>query len=129
MGEMTVYTIPGERVRSLESFYAVIGEAINGPGGYFGSNLDALADCLSGGFGTPEGGYTIRWEQSAASRQALGHTETVRQLELRLERCHPDARPHVKEQLTQARRHEGPTVFDWLVEIINDAPNVCLELA
>lgn len=28
------------------SFYCALGEAVNGPGGYFGSNLDALADCL-----------------------------------------------------------------------------------
>ncbi|WP_327590963.1 barstar family protein [Nonomuraea sp. NBC_00507] len=28
------------------AFYLAMGEAINGPGGYFGRNLDALDDCL-----------------------------------------------------------------------------------
>ncbi|MCE7548741.1 hypothetical protein LZG43_01875 [Streptomyces thermodiastaticus] len=28
-----------------------MGEAVNGPGGYFGSHLDALVDCISSSFG------------------------------------------------------------------------------
>ncbi|MGR7001821.1 barstar family protein [Yinghuangia aomiensis] len=28
-----------------------LGETVNGPGGYFGGNLDALDDCLGGTFG------------------------------------------------------------------------------
>ena len=51
-----VYLIDGRRVSSLEDFYRVMGEAVNGPGGYFGSNLDAFNDCLRGGCGTPEDG-------------------------------------------------------------------------
>ncbi|MFE2423422.1 barstar family protein [Streptomyces hokutonensis] len=43
----------GTQVRTLEDFWRLIGEAVNGPGGYFGKNLDAFADCLSGGFGSP----------------------------------------------------------------------------
>jgi RNAse (barnase) inhibitor barstar len=129
MGKLTVYTIPGERVHSLESFYAVIGEAITGPGGYFGRNFDALANCLSGGFGTPVDGYVIRWERSAASREALGYPETVRQLELRRARCHPTNRMRVEDELARAQRQEGPTVFDWLVETISSTLGVRLELA
>ena len=74
------YEIPGEQVHSLEDFYRVIGEVINGPGGYFGTNLDALADCLRGGFGTPDDGYVLRWLRSDDSRLALSYTETARQL-------------------------------------------------
>ncbi|HEV8633461.1 MAG TPA: barstar family protein [Chloroflexota bacterium] len=116
-----VYEIPGDRIASLEDFYREIGEAINGPGGYFGRNLDAFNDCLAGGFGTPEGGYVLRWRHSDRSREALGYPETVRQLERKLERCHPANRDAVREELERARRREGPTVFDWLVEIIRDA--------
>lgn len=39
-----------------------IGEAINGPGGYFGWNLDALHDCLRGGFGALTPGYLFAHE-------------------------------------------------------------------
>jgi RNAse (barnase) inhibitor barstar len=49
-----------------------IGSAVNGPGGYFGRNLDALADCLRGGFGTPEHRpYEFEWQHSALSRRYL----------------------------------------------------------
>jgi RNAse (barnase) inhibitor barstar len=124
-----VYEIPGEQVTSLEDFYRVIGEAINGPGGYFGSNLDALWDCLRGDFGTPaEGGFTIRWLRSDLSRKALGYPETIRQLELRLAHCHPDNRELVRQDLDRAHLHAGPTVFDWLVDLIREADEVDLEL-
>ena len=39
-----VYVINGSQVESLEDFWRLIGEAVNGPGGYFGSNLDAFND-------------------------------------------------------------------------------------
>src|SRR2546421_5312984 len=45
----TRYDLDGRFVTDVEGFYCAIGEAINGPGGYFGLNLDALDDCLSGG--------------------------------------------------------------------------------
>ncbi|CAM3899999.1 barstar family protein [Tsukamurella strandjordii] len=50
----TTYTVDGRRVTDRDSFYSELGRAVNGPGGYFGGNLDALVDCLRGGFGTPE---------------------------------------------------------------------------
>lgn len=53
---MKTYRIDGTRIGSKPDFYAEIGRAVNGDGGYFGSNLDALADCLRGGFGTPDDG-------------------------------------------------------------------------
>lgn len=48
------YVLDGTQIRTLEDFWRVIGETINGPGGYFGGNLDAFADCLTGGFVTPD---------------------------------------------------------------------------
>lgn len=116
-----VYDLPGDRVRSLDDFFRVMGEVVNGPGGYFGSNHDGLIDCLRGGFGTPDEGSTIRWLRSDQSRDALGYPETIRHLKLRLSRCYPTGRDETRRDLARARRHEGPTVFDWLVEIIHQA--------
>ncbi|WP_086844349.1 barstar family protein [Amycolatopsis kentuckyensis] len=45
------YRLDGTHVTDTKSYYCALGEAVNGPGGYFGWNLDALADCLRGGFG------------------------------------------------------------------------------
>jgi hypothetical protein len=81
---------------SLEDFWLVMGEAVNGPGGYFGRNLDGFNDCLGGGFGTPEDDdYIVEWHHHGQPRAALGYPETVRQLERRLARCHPSNRPAV----------------------------------
>ncbi|MFF8726823.1 barstar family protein [Streptomyces sp. NPDC015171] len=120
------YVLDGARIRTLEDFWRVIGEAVNGPGGYFGGNLDAFADCLSGGFGTPDDDdYVIEWREHRLSREHLGHQETARQLEIRLSRCHPANRPAVAAELAAARARRGTTVFDWLVGIFEDrAPGV-----
>ncbi|WP_406012720.1 barstar family protein [Streptomyces sp. NBC_00984] len=124
---MTVtYLIDGSRVTGLEQFWEVIGEAVNGPGGYFGRNLDALADCLRGGMGTPDDGdFVFEWRDHALSARALGHEETARQLRRSLERAHPSNRAALRRRLDEALAGRGPTVFEQLVEILrNDGPGV-----
>jgi len=79
-----------------------------------------LNDVLRGGFGTPEGGFIIRWKNHQLSKDRLGYPETVRQLEMGLARCHPDNRRAVGQKLANAKEKRGPTVFDWIVEIIED---------
>src|SRR5688572_6797192 len=113
----TVYEIDGRDFTTLEEFYEVISQVLI-PGFEWGHNLDAFNDILRGGFGTPEDGFVLRWTNSTLSRERLGYPETVRQLEQRLGRCHPSNRGWVDEELQLARRNVGPTVFDWLVEII-----------
>ncbi|MFF3780890.1 barstar family protein [Streptomyces sp. NPDC001933] len=119
---MTVtYVIEGSRVTGLEQFWKVIGEAVNGPGGYFGRNLDALADCLGGGMGTPDDGdFVFEWRDHALSARALGHEETARHLRRRLERVHPTNRPATRRRLDEALAGRGPTLFDLIVEILAD---------
>lgn len=112
-----VYEIDGRDFSTLEEFYEVISRVLI-PGAEWGQNLDAFNDILRGGFGTSEGGFILRWKNSAVSRERLGYPETVRQLERRLSRCHPQNRSSVGEDLERARNSEGPIVFDWLVEII-----------
>lgn len=68
------YEIEGENVRSIDSFYCELGESINGPGGYFGSNLDALADCL--GPGRPgERQFLLVWKHFELSQTLLGQQD------------------------------------------------------
>jgi barstar (barnase inhibitor) len=83
-------------------------------------NLDAFNDILRGGFGTPEGGFVLRWLDSDRSRQRLGWDATTEWLARNLERCHPSNRESVQERLAQAREHQGTTVFEWIVGIIGD---------
>ena len=113
------YVLDGRRITSLEAFYDEVSSTLI-PGAWWGENLDAFDDILRGGFGTPEDGFVIRWQHSNVSKANLGYPETVRQLERRLERCHPANREIVRAELRRAQRGEGETVFDWLVEIIRD---------
>jgi RNAse (barnase) inhibitor barstar len=72
-----VYRIDGRKIKSPSDFYREIGVAVNGAGGYFGRNLDALADCLRGGFGTPQARpYEFEWQHSALSRRYLDHVRS-----------------------------------------------------
>jgi len=123
----TIYTIEGTRFATLEGFFAEVGRVLI-PGAQWGRNLDAFDDILRGGFGTPHVGFTLIWRDAARSRRALGYPETVRQLERRLARCHPDNRARVAAELARARRGEGPTVFDWLIAIIAEHADIALEL-
>lgn len=114
---MKTYEIDGENFSTLEEFYDEISRVLI-PGASWGRNLDAFNDILRGGFGTPDEGFVLRWRNHEVSRQRLAYPETVRQLEKRLERCHPTNRESVRSELDLARAGQGPIVIDWLLEIL-----------
>ncbi len=130
------YEIDGRDFSTLEEFFDVIGHVLI-PGATWGRNLDAFNDILRGGFGKSDRGFVLRSKNSAISRQGVGYPETVRQLQLRLARCHPPNRESVTVDLEAAKNGVDPTVFDWLLDIIrvhgqggNEAEDgVTLELA
>nr|BFE33577.1 hypothetical protein GCM10010200_058280 [Actinomadura rugatobispora] len=66
----TAFDLDGRFVTDVEGFYCAIGEAINGPGGYFGWNLDAFDDCLSGKWGV-RAPFRLVWHDSAVARERL----------------------------------------------------------
>lgn len=113
------YVVDGACFSTLEEFAAHFNDQVLG--GYdWSGNLDAFNDILRGGFGTPDGGFVLVWKNSALSRERLGYGETVAQLERRLRTCHPENREAVAFELETAQDGAGPTVFDWLVEILQD---------
>lgn len=112
------YEIDGSKFSTLEEFFEEV-SSILVPSAEWGKNLDVFNDILRGGFGTPEGGFVLKWRNSKLSRERLGYIETVRQLERRLQRCHPSNREYVSGDLANAKKGIGPTVYDWLVEIIS----------
>ena len=127
--------IDGAEFSSLDGFYEEVSRRII-PGAYWGRNLDAFNDILRGGFGTPEGGFRLTWLQSEKSKRDLGMPETIRWIEKKVTRCHPSNRETVLRDLEAARRGEGATLFDILVQIIREhgpggrenEDNVVLEL-
>jgi hypothetical protein len=108
----------------LEGFFQEFGRQVI-PGSRWGENLDAFNDVLRGGFGTPDEGFVLVWRNSDISRSKLGHEAMARKLEERLTRYRSSA---AEAELAAARRGEGETVFDLLVEIIQGHPEVELVL-
>ncbi|WP_258557951.1 barstar family protein [Rhodococcus sp. AG1013] len=119
VGSAVEYVMDGTRIHRLENVFLVVGEAVRGAGGYFGTNLDSFSDCLTGGYGTPDdGNFYFVWESSERSWESLGCSEAVRQLDSRLETCHRTNRSKVRAQLDRALAGAGPTAFDWVVNIL-----------
>ena len=113
------YLIDGSKITSLDAFYDEISRVLI-PGAKWGRNLDAFNDILRGGFGTPADGFTLKWRRAELSKEKLSYVETCGYLEVKLQRCHPSNRQSVRAELTSARAGEGPTLFDWIIEIIRD---------
>lgn len=65
-----MYEMDASYVTDYVSFFIALGEAINGPCGYFGMNIGALNDCLCGGFGaqTP---FTLKIRHAKIAQQHL----------------------------------------------------------
>lgn len=113
-----VFVIDGERFSTLESFFREFSRVAL-PTVRWGRNLDAFNDVLRGGFIVGgDDGVVLKWINSDLSRARLGQKETVRQVRKHYWRCFWTDRNEVARQLQSAKHGEGPTVFDWLVEII-----------
>lgn len=112
-----VYEIDGEKFDTLEGFFEHISQILI-PDAYWGRNLDAFEDILRGGFGTPEEGFILRWKNSNQSQDELGWEETVKYLEHNLTTCHPLNIEAVQQKLKLARKEEGETIYQVLVDII-----------
>jgi hypothetical protein len=72
-----VHRLAGRHVTDLNAFFCAMGEAVNGPGGYFGWNPAALEDCLHGKWGatTP---FRLLWSDAEVARQHLGEDDFTR---------------------------------------------------
>lgn len=108
--------LDGASFDDLAGFFTAVARALGVTG--WGRNLDAFNDVLRGGFGTPEGGFVLRWTHSRASAERLGWPETVRYIEGKLATCHPSNIPHVRADLAAAQREEGQTLFEIITGII-----------
>jgi len=62
--------LDGSLFDNMDEFYCALGEEINGSGGYFGRNGNALADCFCGGFGVKSISEII-WINHQRSKELL----------------------------------------------------------
>ncbi|MGW3208307.1 barstar family protein [Streptomyces sp. NPDC001135] len=69
------YELDGQHITDEPGLYLALGEAVNGPGGYFGGCLAALDDCLGGNFGYTAPA-TLLWRNAATARTRLSQALT-----------------------------------------------------
>jgi RNAse (barnase) inhibitor barstar len=125
-----VFTIDGAHFDDLEGFYDEIDKELMG-GQFWGRNLDAFDDILSGDMGrvpSPDETFTLVWRNSALSQRALGHAETARHLRSGIDDVHPTNRAQWERRAIAAERGEGETLFDTLLDIIRGHENITLRL-
>lgn len=121
------YVLDGRQFDNLEEFYAEVGRVFF-DGKPWGENLDALNHLLNDDFGLLPNKFRLIWRYAQRSREKLGVAETIRQLTLQLRDCHPTKLIKTAWALRAALRGQGPTVFDWLVTLISQHPNISLVL-
>ncbi|GAA2590797.1 hypothetical protein GCM10010435_81870 [Winogradskya consettensis] len=67
----TVYTMDGRFITDYDGFFCAIGEAINGPGGWFGGDSFWLHENAATGDGGATPGFRLIWEHSQVARAHL----------------------------------------------------------
>lgn len=69
-GPGATYHLDGRYVTDTFGFFCALGEAVNGPGGYFGWNTHAIIDCCRGNWGarTP---FTLVWHDWQVAERHL----------------------------------------------------------
>ncbi len=112
-----IYEIDGRRFSTLEEFARHFSEVVLREYCWRG-NLDAFNDILRGGFGTPEDGFVLLWRNSEISKVNLGYAKTTAWLQERIQNCHPSNVDRFREELEEARKGIGPTLFEIIVDTI-----------
>jgi hypothetical protein len=121
------YVLDGRLTTTLRAFYAEISRALL-TGQPWGETIDDLDQILRGNYGLVPASFRLIWTHAEIARSALGYAETVEQLTQRLRDCHPTVLIKTAWALRSALREQGPTVYDWLVELMGKHPNVELVL-
>jgi hypothetical protein len=114
--------IDGRDFRTLDEFFEAVGAALV-PGQEWGRNLAGFNDVLCWPLARDPEPYVLVWRRSNLSRRRLNHGEAERHWEGVIRAGGGKPSTWQAEQLARAGRCEGPTAFDWLVEIIQRHPD------
>jgi len=116
-----IYEINGEEIKSIDEFYDVVSELLL-PREFWGKNLDALNDILSGGFNVPESPYTIAWLQAGKSKQVLGKASTINWYKQKV-LSHINDKEFCEwcnDEIEKLNIGNGKTLFEMLVEVFTE---------
>lgn len=93
-----VHHLDGRFITDIAGLHCAMGEALVGPGGYFGREWNAFKDCLCGGFGVAPP-FTLIWHDADTAREALADVA-----------LDPDGRLSYFEEIVQLLKQFGVTV-------------------
>ena len=73
------YHLDGRHITDEEGFLCALGEAVNGPGGYLGRDLDGMIDCLLHSDWNVPTPFRLVWNDSVVARRSLdeGRMRTI----------------------------------------------------
>ncbi len=111
------FDIDGARFETLDGFFETA-SLILAPDQLVRRDLNGFDRLLRGGLAPARQEATLVWSHSEKSRWDLGYSETLRVLERRLAHCSPRQRPYVLADIANAEAQRGPTVYDWVVDVI-----------
>ncbi len=105
------FIMDGTHITDYAAFFCALGEAINGPGGYYGSDLASMTDCCYGGFGT-EGAFTLIWENHDVAKMSLDEKCWLEEMKYR--------QLEDERSLSEATLHEVAegSLFECILEVM-----------
>ncbi|RUQ99217.1 ribonuclease inhibitor [Labedella endophytica] len=128
----TEFRIEGTAVVGILSFYDELNRVfMAGESWTLGPSLDALDDMLYGGYGALHGleGARVVWTDHAASRHALGRSETIAHHRSKLDRPGTFNAERARSAIADLEAGTGSTYFDTVLEIFESHPRIELVLA
>jgi hypothetical protein len=121
------YVLDGTKFKTLSEAASEFTRALEFSHPWTG-NLDVFDELLDQSEPATKDKKVIVWRNSEHSRKQLNYEETVRWYEKHLLTCDTFCFPTLEQKLAEAQEGQGPTVFDWLVEIIQQHRHVDLRL-
>ncbi|EJL69246.1 hypothetical protein [Chryseobacterium populi] len=122
--------INGGHFSDLTEFYEEISNILMKNAGWKAGTLDGFNDILYGGFGVFENGQEVEliWKESQKSKSDLGFNATREFYERKIRQGKPFNIELIQQKLDELISGKGQTLFDILIEIIEDHKNITLIL-
>jgi len=112
-----IYELEGKNISDYSSFYCALGEAINGPRGYFGANLDGLRDVLLDGL---DGASPFRliWKNSDVARKNLNREAWDKEWEVQDKQLLHDYNDSTNMNIANRNMSDGDGLFESVFEML-----------
>lgn len=122
--------INGGHFSDLPEFYEEVSNVLMQGADWKVGTLDGFNDILYGGFGAFENGEEVEliWKDSQKSKKDLGFNATHEFYERKIRQGKPFNTELIQQNLDELISGNGQTLFDILIEIIEDHKNITLIL-